>query len=68
MGEPRMARVFVDKDLCVGCGLCTAVCDEVFRMDSEGKADVLMDSNPDQPCVKEAIDGCPAEAISIEEF
>jgi len=63
-----MARVFIDRNLCVGCGLCVAICDEVFRSDFDGKAEVLMDSNPDLPCVQEAIDGCPAEAITVEEF
>ncbi|MDF2505862.1 MAG: ferredoxin [Clostridium sp.] len=29
---------FVDKDTCIGCGLCTSVCPDVFVMDDEGKA------------------------------
>ena len=27
-----MKATKVDKDLCIGCGLCCGICDEVFRM------------------------------------
>lgn len=29
---------FVDKGTCIGCGLCTGICPEVFQMDDDGKA------------------------------
>ena len=28
----------VDKDTCIGCGLCPSICDAVFEMDDDGKA------------------------------
>jgi ferredoxin len=64
----RMARVFVEKSLCVGCGLCTSICDDVFRSDADGKSEVLLDADATLPCVREAAEGCPSEAIIIEEF
>jgi ferredoxin len=27
---------FVDKDTCIGCVLCAAICSEVFDMDYDG--------------------------------
>jgi ferredoxin len=59
---------FVDKDACIGCGLCTAVCPEVFDMDSDGKA-VAVGSEIAESILssaKEATDQCPVAAISVE--
>jgi ferredoxin len=54
--------VKVDKDKCIGCGLCVSICSQVFKMDSDNKAEVIAQKNI--PCVKEAIESCPVEAIS----
>ena len=52
----------VDKKKCIGCGACAATCPEVFEMDKDGKAKVKAQKKI--PCVKEAIDSCPVDAIS----
>ncbi len=52
--------VSVDKDKCIGCGACASTCSEVFKM-KDGKAQVVSDK--DVPCVKEAIENCPVDAI-----
>jgi ferredoxin len=52
----------VDKEKCVGCGLCTSICKEVFALGKDGKA--IVKAQKDLPCVKEAIESCPVEAIS----
>jgi len=54
--------VSVDKEKCIGCGLCASICEEVFEMGDDGKAQVKAQKNI--PCVKEAIDQCPVNAIS----
>ncbi|MFH1586021.1 MAG: ferredoxin [archaeon] len=54
--------VKVDKNKCIGCGTCSSVCPEVFEMGDDGKANVKAQKNV--PCVKEAIDSCPVDAIS----
>jgi len=51
----------IDKEACIGCGLCASICSEVFEM-KEGKAKVKTQKKI--PCVKEAIDQCPVDAIS----
>jgi ferredoxin len=59
MGKPS-----VDKDLCVGCGLCTQVCSEVFEMSADGKAGVIEGADQSADCVQDAVDQCPVGAIS----
>ncbi|MBU3804700.1 MAG: ferredoxin, partial [Candidatus Cellulosilyticum pullistercoris] len=28
-------KAFVDKDTCIGCGLCPSICPDVFAMDDD---------------------------------
>ncbi len=62
-GEKRrkMMKVYVDQDVCIGCGLCAGMADGVFRMNDEGKAEVF--SEGDEADVQEAMNSCPVEAI-----
>ena len=54
----------VDKETCIGCGNCVAVCSEVFEM-KDGKSYVKAgQSDSKNPCVKEAVTSCPVDAIS----
>ena len=56
----------VDKNKCIGCGLCTEICGEVFEMSDDGKAEVKAgaDLKKNAKCIKEAIKRCPVKAIS----
>lgn len=62
-------RVCVDPELCEGCGPCFDICPEVFELNEEGIAIVMLDEVPEelQEVCREAADSCPTEAISIEE-
>ena len=55
------------EDSCTGCGLCVDTCPEVFQRGSE-KAEVIVDEVPPEleDAVQQALDECPAEAITIE--
>jgi len=59
-----MASPAVDKDLCVGCGLCTQVCADVFEMTADGKADVIAGADTSADCIQDAVDQCPVGAIT----
>jgi ferredoxin len=59
----------VDEDLCIGCGNCEDTCPEVFRLEDDGLAHVIVE-NPGEDlygCVRDAADSCPVDAITIEE-
>lgn len=54
--------VKVDKEKCIGCGACVAVCPDMFEMRPDGKS-YVKDQNA--KCdVKTAIETCPTQAIS----
>jgi len=59
-----MANLTVDKDLCVGCGLCSQVCSDVFEMAADDKAGVIDGADLNADCVQDAIDQCPVAAIT----
>ena len=53
--------ISINKEACIGCGLCASICEEVFEMSNDNKAKVK--SQKKLPCIKEAIDSCPVDAI-----
>ncbi|MEW8955531.1 ferredoxin [Clostridium sp.] len=61
-------KAYVDKDTCIGCGLCPSISPSVFDMDDDGKAKTIVDEVPDdaKDDTKEAEDSCPVNAISTE--
>jgi ferredoxin len=59
-------RATVDKDQCIGCGLCPQVCPQVFEMGDGDKARVRDDADYDAGCAREAADSCPVAAIAVE--
>ncbi|MGG7162091.1 ferredoxin [Clostridium ihumii] len=56
----------VDENVCISCGLCEGTCPEVFSLDS-GVAVAGNVIEGIEEAVREACEGCPVEAISIEE-
>lgn len=61
-------KVKVNKDACIGCGACAAICDKVFELDDEGLSTVKKEEVPkeEEQAVKDAIESCPTGAI-VEE-
>ena len=61
-------NVRIDESGCIGCGLCTQVCPEVFEMGDSGVAEVIMEEVPEnlEDSAQEAADSCPVEVITVE--
>lgn len=60
-------KVRIDEEACIGCGVCTDSCPQVFEL-KDDKAVVIEGANCDEAgCCQEAADSCPTEAIIIEE-
>lgn len=61
-------KVCVDKSLCIGCGMCAGIEPSVFQMDADGLASAAPSITADaENNVKQAMDECPAGAISENE-
>lgn len=72
-----MSKINVDPVKCIGCGLCVSVAEEIFRMNDQGKSEVVEDFDKKSCCdgcnncpgveekLKEAIESCPVQAISV---
>ena len=60
-------KAMVDQNVCTGCGLCPETCPEVFEMDGDtAKVRVKVVPREVEATCREAMEGCPVEAISIE--
>ena len=61
-------KLKVNKEACIGCGACQATCTEVFEIQDDGLADVIVEEIP-KDLEEDAIDakeGCPTGAIEEE--
>jgi len=58
-------KVKVNKESCIGCGACAAICEDVFEIGDEGLSKVKVDKVPEgkEDSAREAIESCPTAAI-----
>ena len=60
-----MPEISVNKDLCIGCGLCTTIAEKTFKLDDNGKAEVINPNGDSEEKIKEAAESCPVGAIRV---
>ncbi|MFI7387801.1 ferredoxin [Streptomyces sp. NPDC049813] len=61
-------RIEVDKERCVGAGMCALTAPDVFTQDDDGVSEVLPGAATaagEHPMVKEAVRACPVGAVTL---
>jgi len=64
-----LMRVQLDRELCQGHGECVVEAPQVFRLDAEGRLEVLAEEPPEalRPALERAVKYCPTRALRIED-
>lgn len=62
-------KVKVNKEKCIGCGMCTGINEDVFKFDDDGLAKANNENINDEnkETVEDAVNSCPVGAIEKEE-
>ncbi|MFH0780322.1 MAG: ferredoxin [Parcubacteria group bacterium] len=60
-------KIVINKETCIGCGTCAAICPDVFEIGSDGKAGVkAADFAGKEALISQAKDACAVQAITVE--
>lgn len=71
-----MAKIIHEREKCIGCGTCVAVCPKYWQIGDDGKANLLGSQVNSKTgnfeieikkveCNQEAADACPVQCIKI---
>lgn len=58
-------RVVVDRELCMGSGVCLVYAPRTFAHDSRGKAIILDPGGDPADAISTAVEACPMSALSL---
>jgi ferredoxin len=63
----NMREIKIDKEKCIGCDACSALCPNVFKMNYEEiKAEVYNKTGDTEENIQMALNSCPTQAIYWE--
>lgn len=63
----KIAKIYVDRDLCIGAAPCVVVAPGVFQLDDENKAVVMDAKGADDETILLAAQSCPVQAIILHD-
>ena len=68
-------KITIERGGCIGCGSCAMLCSQCFKMESDGKSDLVggertAEGNAELEiqelsCVQESVDACPVQVIHV---
>ncbi len=61
----RVAKIVIDRDLCIGAASCVTIAPGVFQLDEENKAYVVNPEGADNDTIILAAQSCPTKAILL---
>ena len=69
-----MAKIKLEREKCIGCGSCAALCPKYFEMQEDGKSHIKGSNLQNMEelevvkieCAESASEACPAQCIHIE--
>jgi ferredoxin len=70
-----MSKINLEREKCIGCGSCAALCPKYFELVEDGKSHLKGATKQDIEelevekieCAQSAAEACPAQCIYIEE-
>jgi len=71
-----MSKIIIEREKCIGCGNCAAVCPKYFNIIDDGKSSIIggeIDPKtnndelevPSLECAQAAADSCPVQCIHV---
>jgi len=69
-----MAKIKLEREKCISCGSCAALCSKYFELIDDGKSHIIGSVKADVEeletekieCAESAAEACPAQCIHIE--
>ena len=69
-----MAKIKLEREKCIGCGSCAALCSKYFELQEDGKSHIKDAVKQEVEelevekieCAESAAEACPAQCIHIE--
>lgn len=69
-----MSKIKLEREKCIGCGSCQALCPKYFQLQADGKSHIVGANNQEVEelevqkieCAETAAEACPSQCIYIE--
>ena len=61
----KIAKIVIDRDLCIGAASCVVIAPGTFQMDEENKAYLVDINGHDAETIVMAAESCPTKAIFL---
>ena len=59
-------NIGVNKKICIGCMVCSAVAPNTFRLGKDNKSEVIRSGSDPEENILTAVNSCPVSALKIK--